>query len=373
VRVLATKQEYQLELTSNINSNHVIAIQELLSTSPSRLVITSPYLASNIAALLDNFNFSSLKRIEIVTTFKAKDPEQLTKPFQLHDILTYFQSKYPSVKLKIHIDNQLHGKVYMAFGEALSAIVTSANFTQSGMFANHEWGLKLCDELTIIELLEQVLGNLDYPELTSTQINKAKMFAEQYLNSHPEWSKKPDVTVDIISSIYSTEAETTKEPLYFLKPIGSSEHPVKLEDKNDYSDLHQSLHFSKRKPKGVRQGDVVITTGVGCGSLISYFRVTGSLFYVTDDEIKAEPWKERWPWYMEGRSYCTDFGRVWWKHDIKRSTALKEFREAYPDIPVTSAGGFGLGTLNMGSDKVQITKEFGDFLIAKIDGVGTTI
>ncbi|MBQ4889297.1 phospholipase D family protein [Shewanella sp. MMG014] len=357
-----------MELTSNISSNHVVAIQELLSATPTRVVITSPYLASDMAALLDNFDFSSLKRIEIVTTFKANDPEQLTKPFQLHDIQTYFQTKYPSVKLKIHIDNQLHGKVYMAMGdEALSAVVTSANFTHSGMYSNHEWGLKVRDEHTINELLEQVLGSLDYPELTSTQINKAKMFAEQYLNSHPEWSKKPDVTVDIISTIYSAEVETDKEPLYFLKPIGTSEEPVRLEDRNDYSDLHQPLHFSKWKPKGVRQGDVVITTGVGCGSLISYFRVTGSLFHVTDDEITLEPWKERWPWYMEGRNYSTDFGRVWWQHDIKRNTALNEFRDTHPTIPVTSAGGFSLGTLNMGSDKVQITKEFAEFLIAKID------
>ena len=30
-------------------------------------------------------------------------------------------------------------------------------------------------------------------------------------------------------------------------------------------------------------------------------------------------------------------------------------------MPVTEAGGFGLGTLNYGGDKVRITKEFGNF------------
>jgi hypothetical protein len=48
---------------------------------------------------------------------------------------------------------------------------------------------------------------------------------------------------------------------------------------------------------------------------------------------------------------------------------LNEYRGAYPDAPVTIAGGFFLGTLNMGSDKVQITKEFAEFLIAKIQDV----
>ena len=44
----------------------------------------------------------------------------------------------------------------------------------------------------------------------------------------------------------------------------------------------------------------------------------------------------------------------------------EEFEELYPDVPVTYVGGFSLGTLNRGNDKVRITEEFGDFLISKI-------
>ncbi|MBF4432196.1 hypothetical protein EA848_21960, partial [Vibrio anguillarum] len=75
----------------------------------------------------------------------------------------------------------------------------------------------------------------------------------------------------------------------------------------------------------------------------------------------------RWPWYMEGQNRSCDFGGSWWEHDIKRNTALEEFRQLYPETPVTKSGNFSLGTLNFGNDKVQITKEFGDFLISKIE------
>ena len=70
---------------------------------------------------------------------------------------------------------------------------------------------------------------------------------------------------------------------------------------------------------------------------------------------------------MEGRNQSPEFGRTWWVHDIRRQDALNEFLEKYPGIAVTHAGGFSLGTLNMGSDKVRITEEFGNFLISKIE------
>ncbi|TOF96706.1 hypothetical protein, partial [Vibrio parahaemolyticus] len=181
-------------------------------------------------------------------------------------------------------------------------------------------------------------------------------------------TKQPTADIDILPRVYSSESDSDKEPLYFLKPIGTQEDPVLLEEQRDFSDLHQNLHFSKKKPKGVSKGDIVITAGVGSGSLLSYFKVTGSLFHVTDEEIKQEAWKERWPWYMEGQNHSCDFGGSWWEHDIKRNTVLEEFRQLYPKTPVTKSGNFNLGTLNFGNDKVQITKEFGEFLISKIEG-----
>jgi hypothetical protein len=70
---------------------------------------------------------------------------------------------------------------------------------------------------------------------------------------------------------------------------------------------------------------------------------------------------------MEGRNQSVSFGKRWWVYDLKRNNLLKEFLANFPNTPVTFAGGFSLGTINMGNDKVRITKEFGDFLISKIE------
>lgn len=357
-----------MKIISNITGSHYEDIQELIARGGERLLITSPFLASNMTDLLARFNFKAIQSIELVTTFKANDPEQLTKPKQLLDFLEYFQSNYPKIKAKIHIDNSLHGKIYVVTNtHEHQAIITSANFTNSGLRHNHEWGILSPHSEDLDNLVDEVYEAIEFKELTLTQLRKAMMFADQYISQKAWETKQPQADIDILPRVYSSESDTDKEPLYFLKPIGTCEEPVLLEERQDFSDLHQNLHFSKKKPRGVTKGDIVITAGVGSGSLLSYFKVTGSLFHVTEEEIKNEAWKERWPWYMEGQNRSCDFGGSWWEHDIKRNMVLGEFRQLYSTTPVTISGNFTLGTLNFGNDKVQITKEFGEFLISKIE------
>ncbi len=358
-----------MKITSNITGSHHHDLQELIAQGGDRLLITSPFLASDMSNFLEGFHFNAIKCIELVTTFKANDPEQLTKPKQLLDFLEYFQTKNPKVKAKVHIDNSLHGKIYaLTADHEHQAIITSANFTNNGLHHNHEWGVLTPHSEHLDNLIDEIYEAIEFRELTLTQLRKAVMFAEQYSSQKAWETKQPSADIDILPRVYSSESDSDKEPLYFLKPIGTRDDPVLLEERQDFSDLHQNLHFSKKKPKGVSKGDVIITAGVGSGSLLSYFKVTGSLFHVTDEEIKQEAWKERWPWYMEGQNRSCNFGGSWWEHDIKRNTALEEFRQLYPETPVTKSGNFTLGTLNFGNDKVQITKEFGDFLISKIEG-----
>ncbi len=55
------------------------------------------------------------------------------------------------------------------------------------------------------------------------------------------------------------------------------------------------------------------------------------------------------------------------EYDLDRKLLLEEFLDEYPDAAVTGAGAKTLGTLNYGSDKVEVTKLFAEFLISKID------
>lgn len=356
-----------MHIISNDKINHLSHLKDMFQGSIDQLIIASPYLASDFPTLLSEFSFSKVSQLDLITTFKPLDIEQITKPKTLKSFFDFFKNNYPNIKIKLHVDNHLHGKLYISTnGKRKNAIISSANFTINGLRNNHEWGVQIDDIDAIDRIIEELFESIEFLDVTDVQIRKACMFAEQYEKDNPKWTEKPRVTSDILDVIYSDDNKTNTDPKYYLKPIGHVESPVLLEDQQDFSDLHQNLHFSKKKPKGVRKGDIVITTAVGAGSLLSYFKVTGGLQEATQEEIKKDAWKERWPWYMEGRNQSIQFASQWWRYNIRQQDALSEFMNAYPEIPVTSAGGFGLGTLNFGNDKVQITKEFGDFLIAKI-------
>ncbi|WP_421185428.1 hypothetical protein [Aeromonas enteropelogenes] len=353
-------------LLSNINNSQLEHLKYIFRNCDERVVIVSPYLADDIPSFLCHFDFSSTKRIDLITTFKPKDIDQITKPFKLRDFYNFFDEKYPHIATKIHINNHLHGKLYFSLGIRKELILTSGNFTLNGMFHNDEWGVSITDINIINDALTQATDCIEYEDVTPFQVHRACLFAEVYLGNNPQWKEKQEINSDILESVYSDTDFQNNEPKYYLKPIGHKEAPIILEERRDFSDLHQKLHFSKKKPSGIKKGDIIITTAVGAGSLLSYFKVTSGLQIVTDEQIKATPWLERWPWYLEGRNNSVKFGGEWWRHNLRRQDMLTEFHSKYPDQSVTYAGGRTLGTINMGSDKVRLSEKFAKFLISKI-------
>ncbi|UZE97642.1 phospholipase D family protein [Alkalimarinus alittae] len=357
-----------MKVISNLTSSHGSLITELLEDNYDELFWVSPFIAGDFQELFSKSDFSAVKTITLVTTLKKNDQDQITKPHALKSFYNLMNAKCPKAKVKVHIDNSLHGKIYIFKKDNIhKVIVTSANLTQSGFYNNHEWGLLIDSGEAIEQLESEVLECIDYHDITESLVDRLVMFSEQGLKDHPEWDEKTQPTSDILDSVYFQGDKNNKEPRYYLKPVGVSEDPILKEDQKDFSDLHQNLDFSKKGTGAIRAGDIVITTAVGCGCLLSYFQITGSPKEATFEEQQTEPWKQRWPWHIEGRNLSPSYGGCWWKHDLDRKPLLDTFLSEYPDQPVTKAGAFSLGTLNYGSDKVEITKAFADFLIDKID------
>ncbi len=358
------------QIISNLeDSNHLYHVTKVFNNS-DKIIIVSPFLSSNLNELLSRFDFSTLNEIDLITTFKPQTEEQITKPFILKDYFEYFSQYYPKAKTKLHIDNELHGKIFFGTKNGKKTLVLgSANFTNNGLQKNHEWSFLIREQSSIDSLIEEVFGCIEYLDVTYTQIKKACQFADVYNRNNPDWMKQTDIHSDILEDVYTVEDKDNDNPQYFLKPMGVTENPILLEDHRPFNDLHENLHFSKKRPKGVKKGDIVITVAVTAGALISHYKVTGSLNQVTEQEIQAAPWKERWPWYIEARNLSTEFGEKWWEYNLQKKALLEEFLDRYPESHVTVAGGRTLGTLNFGSDKVLITKEFGDFLISKIEAL----
>lgn len=356
------------KVTSNLGMSHGGLFESLLADGFEELFWASPFLSSDLIQLLGKYNFASVKSLSLVTTLKRNDSDQITKPNALKSFYNLANQLCTSAKIRLHVNNSLHGKVYIFRkpGKAI-AIVTSANLTQNGLFNNHEWGIKLDDETLVDQLQSEIIESIEYPEISEYLVDRLVMFSDQYLRENPDWGRSVVPTSDVLESVYNQSANVTNEPRYYLKPVGVSEDPIYKEHKRDFSDLHQDLAFSKKGTGAIQAGDIVITTAVGCGCLLSCFTITGSPKEATHEEKLENPWKERWPWQIEGRNMTVEYGGSWWEYDLDRSVLLDEYLELYPDKAVTRAGGRTLGTINFGSDKVEITKEFAEFLISKIE------
>lgn len=352
-------------LVSNSINSHKNILNSLLKECNGTLYIASPYLAEEMDGFLEEFDFSNVERVELITTFKPKNIEQLTKPFQIRDFFNHFKSRYPKTQVIVHVDNYLHGKLYILGKHNRKMIVTSANFTKNGMVGNHEFGLLIEDDTIIQQTLDELLDCIEYKEISYEQIKKACLFSETYSEDNPEWMQKPIIHCDILNKVYADTDPKNVSRKYYLKPLGDTKKPILIDSKRDFSELNQRLNFTK-EPKGIRKGDVIITTAIGCGALLSYFYVTLGAAEMTSLELEKEPRYKRWPWYVEGRNQSPSFGKKWWGANLNRDSLSKEFKELYPDIPLTNAGSLTLGTINFGNDKVQLTKEFGEFLISRI-------
>ena len=71
---------------------------------------------------------------------------------------------------------------------------------------------------------------------------------------------------------------------------------------------------------------------------------------------------ERWPWFVEVNNLTTNLGKTWTKKNLKVMDIAREYAEIYK-LPVTQRGGYNLNGLMLGNDKIQLTDEFGRYLL----------
>lgn len=74
---------------------------------------------------------------------------------------------------------------------------------------------------------------------------------------------------------------------------------------------------------------------------------------------------DRWPWYFEVRNLTPELGRNWPYKNLFITDIVRKYVEA-SDQPVTENGGKNLNGLRYGSDKIQLTDEFGRYLFQKV-------
>ena len=169
-----------MKIISNSISSHFKEIKYLLQDADN-LLIVSPFFMESLDEFFEEVLIPlKIKGLIIVTTLKSNDADLFKKNNFLKSLLSNCEKW--SISHQVYIDNMLHGKVFVAYKNKspVSAIITSANFTENGLNHNHEWGVSI-DESSVIEnMISEILSNSSHP-LTLDEIENIILEIECYI------------------------------------------------------------------------------------------------------------------------------------------------------------------------------------------------
>jgi len=227
--------------------------------------------------------------------------------------------------------------------------------TYNGLSRNHEWGCCLSDLSVINELEEKINATVQYNLTTdimqaiSTRINK-------YNNEHfMKRASKPTIDINDLVIPHLYKIDLNSDTRIFIKPIGSTDEPIY--DGNFSKEKEQ--YFSKKRPIAVRNGDYLISYGVGSRKIISIFKV------VSNEPINSGNVNDRWPWYVNVENVTPKLGSQWFDKNLYIIDIANEYWEM-TGLNITNNGGTTLGALQWGVDKIHLDHNFGTYLMELI-------
>lgn len=339
-----------MKIIKNDIENHLEEVKGLIGKSDEAL-IACPFVSLFAVSNFKQWITAGFKKLTLVTTLKEKDPDQLNKVPVLLEL--FQQKKELSYDLSVRIDNNLHGKLYIGVKDQhiTGGIITSANFTENGLKNNHEWGVFFTDEKILADIREKTLRDSTI-ELTEKDLLKMKQWMDQ---NHMKPDKVPTIDVSFIDML-DRKGFSNSNVTYWLKPLGKSPTPVP--SNRLFGGGEHRITFTKKKPSGVKEGDVLIAYSVVSQKLISVFVAGKKRGKLTHFD---EPGDEQWPNYIICRNETPEYGANW---PIMNLT-LRELRKEFVKNSSTSITptGNSINVLQRGSDHIRLTPEFAEFVI----------
>ncbi len=358
--------DYKIINNLSSSANHSTRLKELFGESDT-VILTSPFLMTDFADFFGEVDFSKLKKLHLITTLSPNSFDQIKKISSLISFIEFPDIKEKKVISQISLNNKLHGKIYIFKKDDnyISAIISSANFTDSGLSRNHEWGIEILNRDEIIKLESSILGSIEFLNLSFDEIHRLQKVTTEFLAKQPQTETR-DINLKLIDHLSSTDWTTQLADTIdvWLKPIGVTDYPV-AEDR-PFNKLEDKLHFSRLRPNGVKPNDILIAYGVGTTKILSIYKVTSFPISSTPAEIEEDDWLERWPWYVHADNLTPNFGSTWAAHNLWINSLKDEYLTTHPDGAITAVGGQTLGALNYGKDKLKLSPDFAKFIIDKV-------
>lgn len=316
-------------------------------------ILISPFLSRSFNSFPFNRFGNQLKKIVLVTTLKQNISEQLNKISFFEELFSFGHKN--NIKIEILLDNSLHAKIYIfkKNSDYNSGIITSANFTKSGLSKNNEWGVAIHDANILNKIEYRIFSNIVYEKITLADVNT---FKKKIGNVTLQKSEKEN-HIDLLSDINIKEnpLNLDTKTTFWLKPIGTIEDPIPWA--KQFNKLEENLYFSNKYPSGIAIGDILITYAVIHKNILSVFRVKSNVIVNKNNK--------RFPYYVVGDNMTPFYGGNWFNYNITISNQRDEILSKKL-FNITPSGKNSYGSFMYGADKLKITNKFASYLVNKI-------
>lgn len=356
-----------MKIVSNFDKQKHFYDLTTLAQSAKEAWIISPFLSSvEIVALLSS---SEIDKVTIITTVNSfSDSMKVRNILELAKIRDFCAAQ--GISLHICNDNKLHAKIYAFYdsaGAPIGVIISSANATRTGLRENHELGVLINSgnkQNEIVESFKRLAS-----AISPTAFDDILANAERYKAAHPkqvaqpafnpfddveDTAEKKDESIDTLDKTDVTPIDGA-DIRYFVKPVGNYDSPYS--DGNIPDPL--KLHFSKRHPRSIRIGDILI-----CYAVMNWEKIIG--VYKVTSEIKKDLTDIRYPHYVESECLSRKFTSDWWTPAISITRLADKFILEKSGSFVTNNGGKNLNGLQRGCDHIWLTDEFAHYIIDTI-------
>ncbi|MCE2517482.1 MAG: NgoFVII family restriction endonuclease [Alphaproteobacteria bacterium] len=354
---------------NNLTMNHHDKITDL-SKDARKITLVSPFIFDDFQPFFNQLDLTSLEEVHLITTLQPKGNNQLQKPPALLSFIKSCKHVAPGAGCQIHFNNRLHGKVYIFEYTPTNrkAIITSANLTHSGLNINDEWGILTDDEKIITQLENELFEKIEYKDVSHELIaGKMNLSADRFRQEHSQ-QRNFDVDVSLLNLLKNFAAPTNKKPQatlkegnrIFLKPYGDKDNPIRLEDKKPFG-AEKEIQFPNPQPKNIAPGDVLITFGTGCRSVLCIHKALTGTEEVSKNLQKTDESSRRWRWFLHAENLTPLYADEWWIHDINIDQLKDDYLNQNPNGIITKTGGKTYGAFNRGAGRLELDEAFGKY------------
>ncbi|WP_298236874.1 Helicase associated domain protein [uncultured Algibacter sp.] len=203
-----------MNIIDNLESdkNHKEHILGMIKMS-DELLITSPYLMRDFSLFFKDEILLNIKKINLITTLVPNSLDQIKKVHSLKSLIEIPKIKSGEIECNISLNNKLHGKIYIfkMSGKYIGGLISSANFTDSGLWLNHEWGITLKGEGNLEELETSITNTIEpkYKNLSHKSILRLLNRLNSFLNKNGT-KKEEEIDLDLTEFLETNESENNK-------------------------------------------------------------------------------------------------------------------------------------------------------------------